>query len=144
MSRKPDPYENDPFPRLLIVWGIPAALIAAASILFFRDPGTEGLIPCAFYQMTGIYCTGCGTTRAFHALLHGRVFEALSFNLFMMVWVWLVVYTLLAYWLRRLLRRPVLPAIRDWRWLIVAVLASALVFLILRNIPVWPLSWLAP
>ena len=144
MSRKPDPFENDPFPRLLVVWGLPLGFLVAAILPYFRDPGTEGLIPCAFYQMTGIYCTGCGTTRAFHALLHGRILDALSFNIFMMIWIWLVVYTMLAYWLKRLLRRQILPPIRDWRWLIAAVLITAVLFLVLRNIRGWPFSWQAP
>lgn len=144
MNRKPDPYKNDPFPRLLIVWGMPLGVIAAAVLLYFRDPGYKGLIPCVFYQVTGLYCVGCGTTRAFHELLHGRFLDALSFNVFMMIMIWLVGYTMLAYWLKRLLRRQLLPKIRLRRWLIVAVITSAVLFLVMRNIRAWPFSWLAP
>ena len=36
---------------------------------------------CLFHRLTGLECPGCGMTRAFHALTHGHVSEALSFNL---------------------------------------------------------------
>jgi hypothetical protein len=36
---------------------------------------------CLFHRLTGLECPGCGMTRAFHALTHGHVDEALGFNL---------------------------------------------------------------
>lgn len=35
-------------------------------------------IPCLFYEVTGLYCPGCGGTRAVKALLRGDV--AVSFH----------------------------------------------------------------
>lgn len=32
----------------------------------------EGRIPCLFHELTGLYCPGCGGTRALKALLMGR------------------------------------------------------------------------
>lgn len=29
--------------------------------------------PCAFHMLTGLYCPGCGGTRAVRALMHGRL-----------------------------------------------------------------------
>lgn len=142
--KKPDPYESDSFPRWMIVWGLPALIIAAILILLIRDPGADGLIPCKFYGLTGYYCTGCGATRALHALLHGKLAEALSFNLFLLIWLPVPAYALIEYWLRRLLRKPVLPKIRGWRWIFILMAVTSLLFLVLRNLPVEPFPWLAP
>ena len=54
-------------------------LIAVAVYYYRHDPGRGGL-PCTFKLLTGYDCPGCGSQRALHALLHGRVAEALHFN----------------------------------------------------------------
>lgn len=35
---------------------------------------------CLFRLLTGYDCPGCGSQRAFHALLHGRLAEAWGYN----------------------------------------------------------------
>ncbi len=35
---------------------------------------------CAFHQMTGLYCPGCGGTRAFYALLDGDLVRSLLYH----------------------------------------------------------------
>lgn len=37
-------------------------------------------IPCFFSEVLGIYCPGCGGTRAFRALAEGRFLQALWFH----------------------------------------------------------------
>ena len=39
-----------------------------------------GGLLCLFYELTSLYCPGCGSGRAAIALLHGHVLEALSHN----------------------------------------------------------------
>src|SRR5476649_1855147 len=54
---------------------------AATAFLYAVDPSRYAVYPqCLLYNATGIYCAGCGITRAIHALLHGRVIEALHDN----------------------------------------------------------------
>ena len=55
---------------------------AAVAVLFFRvDPADSTWMPkCVFKLLTGYDCPGCGSGRALHSLLHGRVGEALRFN----------------------------------------------------------------
>ncbi len=38
------------------------------------------LPPCPFHLITGYYCPGCGGTRAFYALLHGRILQAFFYH----------------------------------------------------------------
>lgn len=37
-------------------------------------------MPCFFETVFGIYCPGCGGTRALYALLHGRIFQSLWYH----------------------------------------------------------------
>ena len=36
--------------------------------------------PCYFHQLTGLYCPGCGGTRAWIALLHGHFLHSLVYH----------------------------------------------------------------
>src|SRR5580700_3882658 len=57
------------------------ACAGASAFLYAVDPNRHAVYPqCLLYNATGIYCAGCGATRAIHALLHGRVLEALHDN----------------------------------------------------------------
>ena len=54
----------------------------ASAFLYAVDPSHHAVYPqCLLYNATGIYCAGCGATRALYALLHGRVLEALQRSL---------------------------------------------------------------
>jgi hypothetical protein len=130
--------------RLSVVIGFPLVLAAGAAVLCLYDP-TKGLplLPCFFNYFTGLDCIGCGATRALHAMLHGNLAAAASYNLFMLIWLPLPAWTLLAEWLRAVAGRPILPEIRDYRWLMIVLAASAILFMILRNLPWAPFNWLA-
>lgn len=55
---------------------------AALCIYYYNvDPAAGGTAPrCLLRALTGYDCPGCGTQRALHALLHGRVAEAWHYN----------------------------------------------------------------
>lgn len=36
--------------------------------------------PCLFHVLTGYYCPGCGGTRAFLSLLHGKLLDSLKYH----------------------------------------------------------------
>ena len=130
--------------RVAIAAGLPLLGVSGLILLDHLDLSAgQGLWPCLFHLSTGLDCIGCGTTRALQALLHGRVLDALSYNVFMLVWLPWPVYALLGEWLRALTGRPVLPPVRDSRPLMLALLISALLFFILRNLPWAPFNWLA-
>ena len=65
-------------------WQIASAIVLVVIggwVLYTFPPVTSGFYPqCVFKQATGLDCPGCGTTRALHALVHGRVGEAFRFN----------------------------------------------------------------
>jgi hypothetical protein len=57
------------------------AILAGAAILLRFPPTQYSFYPqCPIHEYFGILCPGCGTTRAFAALLHGHIAEAFYLN----------------------------------------------------------------
>ena len=119
------------------------AACALAVFFFVFDPVTVWFFPrCLFHTWTGLYCPGCGSSRAWHQLLHGHVLAALKFNALAV----LVAPLVAGLWAGERLMRHADRAI-DRRFISVFLwsLAGAIVaFWLLRNIPVSPFCWLAP
>jgi hypothetical protein len=112
-----------------------AVLLACGALLFFFNPAQHGFYPrCAFYQVTGWQCPGCGGLRAAHQLLHGQVLEAFRLNALAVLALPLVAWLLWRNWARGGARVRV-----RWVWL---GLAGLVAFGVMRNLP--GLGWLAP
>lgn len=68
-------------------FGISAlAVTVILGILYYvYDPGESLFAPkCAFHELTGWDCPGCGSQRMLHALLHGHIAEAWNANPFIL------------------------------------------------------------
>ena len=108
---------------------------AACVILLAAPPGSphaKWLPKCMFHQLTGLYCPGCGATRALSALLHGDIRASLRNNLLLVPGSITVAI---------LIVKPVVSLNRP---VAVAVAAAVIGFTVLRNIPVAPFTYLAP
>jgi len=116
------------------VVGISVALVAAAAAVFAFDPARVGIFPtCPLHQMTGLWCPGCGSTRAFHQLLHGNLIAAFRFNPLAILMLPLAGYLVI--------RGDVSTLKPAGIW---ALLIAIVMFGVLRNIPVYPFTLLAP
>ncbi len=129
--------------RMLVLAGLMVAA-GGAALLYTVDPAGSSLLPpCPFHALTGWHCPGCGSMRALHALLRGRVLAALDFNPLAMILLPAVAYGMAAEavgaWRGRPPRRVPLPGWTGW-----ALMALVLAYWVLRNVPVWPLTVLAP
>jgi hypothetical protein len=130
---------------------IALAACACGSItafLYAVDPNHHAVYPqCFLYHATGIYCAGCGATRAIHALLHGRVIEALHDNALFIAALPVLFYVAGSYALTAW-RADAWPKIhvdgRAFAWRGAAILFLMLAFAILRNLPGSPFDWLRP
>ena len=122
------------------------ALAGAAVAVAVVDPSSpDSVFPaCPFHAVTGIWCPGCGLTRATHHLLNGDVPAALGSNLFVplvlgaIVMAWVV-------WACRAFGRPIRSFgehVPDRFGMVVGV--SMGVYMVLRNLPIPALRWLAP
>ena len=112
------------------------------------DPSRHAVYPqCLLHNATGIYCAGCGATRAMYALLHGRVIEALHDNALFVAALPLLLYVVgiyaLAAWQAN--AWPQIPV--DTNKLTrrsVAIVLVLIGFMVVRNLPGWPFEWLRP
>lgn len=70
------------------------ALVALVVLYYEVNPSQTAWMPqCYFKELTGWSCLTCGSQRAFHHLLHGRVLEGIRYNYFLLVlvpWVMLL------------------------------------------------------
>jgi hypothetical protein len=118
--------------------------LGATVLLWWFDPARAGWPICTFHALTGLDCPGCGTTRATHELLHGRLLTAWRYNA-----LWVVLLPVFAYVAVSELRllaghRPLpgdLPR-RPWFW--AAVVTTAIVFFVVRNTPLATLIQILP
>ena len=117
---------------------------AGASLIAYFNPTTAGFFPvCPLFKLTGILCPGCGLTRGFHALFHGDVLTALHFNALLPVFAFLIGFLLVSLVLivvrGRGLSWKIFPPASLYGFLILAA-----AFFVLRNLPFYPFTLLAP
>ncbi|WP_148614902.1 DUF2752 domain-containing protein [Nocardioides rubriscoriae] len=121
---------------LLTIAGLGAATIALA----LRDPhqrGSWGLCPS---RALGFDCPGCGGLRAVNDLTHGRLLDAASSNLYLVVGLPVAVY-LLGRWVLDAWRGTERAASPLTTPLLVTAGVVLVVFTVLRNVPAF--GWLA-
>ncbi|MSU57135.1 MAG: DUF2752 domain-containing protein [Pedosphaera sp.] len=115
--------------------------LGTCALVFFFNPAQHGFYPrCFLFELTGLFCPGCGGLRSAHQLFHGHVLTALQFNA-----LFVLSLPVLAMWAaQKVLGRGAVPAakpVRSFR-LVWLALAIAAVFTVLRNLPAF--AWLAP
>lgn len=112
---------------LMLRLGAGLFVAGAALLLYFFDPSDEAnsalFPPCPTNAITGLHCFGCGSLRALHALLHGRLGEAFSQNVFTVIFTPILPVML---FFPKPFQKPCVPIIL----LIIIVL-----FTLLRNLP---------
>lgn len=67
-----------------------ASAVAVAALIFLYgsfDPECGFFPACPFKAATGYDCPGCGSQRAIHAILHGRIADAWGHNALMVTLV---------------------------------------------------------
>jgi hypothetical protein len=120
------------------------AAAAGLALVFTVDPATSRWYPhCPFHMLTGYSCPGCGALRALHQLLRGHLLAAARLNALALVVGPYLAFEVGASVLQaatgRAGRSPHLPA----AWLR-ALVALALAFGVLRNLPFYPFTLLQP
>jgi hypothetical protein len=121
------------------------ASLTALFVLYQFDPAEGGYPACPLHELTGLHCPGCGTLRALHQLLHGNVGAALALDPLAVCMAPILFFGTV--WTNRAKHlgpqaapRPRRSSI-NWAWLIWILVIA---FWILRNIPVYPFTLLAP
>jgi hypothetical protein len=119
-----------------------AAVLAAFLGFAFANGQRPGpFVPCVFHSLTGLYCPGCGMFRMACHLAHLRIGAAFACNPLGFIVLPCLTAVLV---LQRFPRGRALVAKAD-RYAVTRVLLAAVVaFWVLRNIPVFPFTLLAP
>jgi hypothetical protein len=129
--------------RIFAAAGVLSAAAGAFFVSYF-NPVTAGFFPqCPLYTLTGLHCPGCGLTRGFHALFHGDVLTAIDYNAMIPVYAFVLGYLMISMTLIAVRGRGfswnILPA-----WAVYGFLIVAIIFAVVRNLPVYPFNLLAP
>ncbi len=123
---------------LVVITGVLSFL---AVLLYFSLNPEKGLFfpKCPIHHTMGIYCSGCGSQRAIHDLLHLRIAEAISHNL-------LLIPALLVIAQHILVKFGVLKgrSVLSYRYAPLVILGIILLFMLLRNLRFYPFDLLAP
>ena len=116
----------------IILWAVAGACVFA--LFFALNPSALWFCPpCPLYRTTGLFCPGCGSTRALHQLSHGNLWAAIRFNP-------LAVAALPVLALLVIRPQPQWLGAR-WIWILLVVVIA---FGVLRNLPWYPWTLLAP
>lgn len=121
-------------------------MLAIGGLIFLQYPPDKfSFYPqCHLHQLTGLLCPGCGSTRCLNALLQGQFTEAARKNALAFVLLPLIgAYALVWGW-SWVAGRPVRWHRHITPWLGACLVATLIVFGILRNLPWYPFTLLTP
>lgn len=116
--------------------------VGACVVLAVVDPEDRaGWTPrCPFRAATGLDCPGCGGTRALSALVRGDVVLAADHNIVTLLLLPVLTYGWMGWLAQRFGWRRTRPELPTWAaWAIAAGLTA---FMVGRNLPWGPLTWL--
>ena len=123
--------------------------VAGILILFtvllysFIYPSWQQYFPkCIFHNLTGLYCPLCGTQRALNALVHGNIGEAIRDNILVLFAI--LLFSLFTLQLKVFHKKSRYTNILSSSTFFKAALIIVIVFGVLRNIPFYPFTILAP
>ncbi|MDO5295212.1 MAG: DUF2752 domain-containing protein [bacterium] len=96
---------------------------------------------CVLYELTGLYCPGCGTTRAVRSLLCGDFYKALRYNPLLTLSLPFLLWWAYREFLWAMYQKPRPPWLLSLKFALAVVLIVTIYF-IGRNLP-WPpfCSW---
>ena len=134
-----------------IATGLGAAVLAALALYLKRhDPSSPAarFPPCLIQASTGFYCSGCGSTRAAHALVNFDLGDAWRKNAAFVLAAPGIVLGGCVLWLRWIYPERPTPFDRFLKYLPHAlplwILGILFLYAILRNLPGEPFALLAP
>ena len=127
----------------LLVFGMVATYLSV--YLYSHSPFTgKFAIPCITRELFKVYCPGCGATRATYELLHGDLWLAFRYNPLLIVGIPFIIFLLLLLIGISINDKPILSESLLSPTLVRVVLVVIISFWILRNIPLFPFTLLAP
>ena len=121
------------------------AALSATLLYIFVYPQYAVYFPkCIFHLATGLHCPGCGSQRALVALLNGNVLTAMHDNLLAVILLPFLLYTLFIFFYNLFNSKKIHTKVFNSFLSAKTILILVIAFVILRNIPLYPFTLLAP
>ncbi len=126
--------------RILVGIGVPlVCLMGILTLYFYGNP-----FPCLFYKFTHLYCPGCGAGRAATALIHLDLLTALRNNILFVIFCLPCGYYAAKVYISFVCGKDILPWKDAPGWVYTAIGITFVLYWILRNLPFFPFTLLAP
>lgn len=109
-------------------------LLILGIIWYFVWKDSMGQRPCIFHTVTGLYCPGCGGTRAVLALLHGKIGQALYYHPFVVYGVGLYVCFMGSHTIARITRGKYIKGMKFHNYYLYIALGILIANFLVRNI----------
>lgn len=78
---------------LTVFFAVNFSALAVTVVFLLLDRATDGeLFACSFHRVLGLYCPGCGSTRALKSLLRFDILSAVRYNFAFVFLVFTVIY----------------------------------------------------
>ena len=123
---------------MLLLFGV------VAFFYFSINPDeVDFMLKCPLYKTTGVYCPGCGSQRAIHHLLHFDFIRAANNNILLLIGIPIAIYHYGVLFSNTYFHKNY-KSIFDKTKNLLIVLLITIIFWILRNIPSYPFTMLAP
>lgn len=123
--------------RKPFVWILLLALFVSAIIIYYSNNPTVGawFPQCPVKLLTDYSCPGCGVQRAFHALLHGNLGQALAYNYFFVLSVPYFILACIAYLFKgKFSKNSKFKRIVEGKTLALIYVACYCVWFVVRNV----------
>ena len=115
---------------------------SVAAILWRFSPTEINAPPCAFHELFGLYCPGCGSTRALRRIMRGDLIGAFRYNPALILLSPVLLWGAACFFYDRW--RGCFPYRKGSLTLAYVCLALVLVFVVARNLPFECCDWLRP
>ena len=120
--------------KRVAVYGVAIFVALLLALIYVFNPAYTIWAPkCPFKLLTGWQCGGCGCQRAIHALLHGNIWEAASYNLFLL---YAIPYLMVLIAERVVLRGEIQMKVRkvaEHKYVVMFYVISYCVWMVIRN-----------
>ncbi|MCI5995568.1 MAG: DUF2752 domain-containing protein [Blautia sp.] len=90
-------------------------------------------LPCIFHSITGLYCPGCGGTRAVRFLIQGEILKSIYYHPFVLYGAVLYVWFMLSNSMEYLSHGRIRIGMRYHKWYVVAGVVILIINFIIKN-----------
>jgi len=120
--------------------------VVVLSLLYFFYPASKNSFhpSCIFRTITGLNCPGCGSQRAISSILKGDIPQAAAYNILLLISLPFIIYSAVVAIINAFTAKQVQQTLFYKNWFIKTVFIVVVLFWILRNIPIYPFTLLAP